>query len=174
MGFDWLGVRQGSGVRVARLCSRGWPRVGREAAHAAAGGVVAARLGLVLAVPAHADDENGGVGETGEVAGQLAGADAAAVLVEGEVADVMDAVLDLPMSSVEGEDLRKRRRTAGRARSAAAANNTRFLILPGAQAFDLATALAHSHDAPIRRIPVRLGLPCRPMIWCQIRDSHGT
>ena len=60
------------------------------------GGVVAVSLGLVLEASAHAHDGYGGVGEAGEVALlQLAFADAGAVLVEGEVADVVDAVLDL-------------------------------------------------------------------------------
>lgn len=55
------------------------------------GGIVPVRLRLVLEASAHADDGDGGVGEAGEVAGQPAGADAGAVLVEGEVADVVDA-----------------------------------------------------------------------------------
>ena len=49
------------------------------------GGVVPVGLGLVAELAAHPDDGDGGIGQAGEVAGQLAGADAAAVLVVGDL-----------------------------------------------------------------------------------------
>ena len=52
---------------------------------------------------AQADDGNGGVGQAGEVAGQFTATDAGTVPVAGEVADVVQAVLDLPMTTVEGK-----------------------------------------------------------------------
>ena len=69
------------------------------------GGAAAVRLGLVAELPAHSDDGDGGVGQGGEVAGHSADAYARAILVLGDVADVVDAVLDLPVAAVQCEDL---------------------------------------------------------------------
>ena len=92
----------GSGPSTAYLRgSLGWAASGATEHFAQglslAGGVVPVGLGLVAELAAHPDDGDGGIGQAGEVAGQLAGADAAAVLVVGDVADVVYPVLDLPV-----------------------------------------------------------------------------
>ena len=114
-----MAFRYGFGTRGRRPVARGAQRAGwglRERCGlfggvddlaqgvSLSGGVVAVRLGLVAEPAAHADDGDGGVGQAGEVAGQAPGAHARAVLVVGDIANVVPAVLDLPVPAVEGED----------------------------------------------------------------------
>ena len=61
--------------------------------------IVAMGLGQVREPALTADDGDGGIGHGGEVAGQVADMSAAAVFVPGEVADVMESILDFPVSS---------------------------------------------------------------------------
>ena len=83
-----------SGTKVPGGCRRGVAAAGSEGRCedvaqrvGLPSGVVAVRLWLVVEASAPAHDGDGGVGEAGEVARQLAFSDAGAVLVEGEVAD---------------------------------------------------------------------------------------
>ena len=88
----------------ARLFGRGcsaWPGDLPQRI-APAGGIVAAGLGHVEEAALESDDGDGGVGEAGQVAGEVPAADAQAVFVAGEVADVAQSVLDCPMAAVEG------------------------------------------------------------------------
>ena len=59
-------------------------------------GVVAVCLRLMQEPPAHTDDGDGGIGQAGKVARQATGAHARAVLVTGDIAHVVNVVLDLP------------------------------------------------------------------------------
>lgn len=65
------------------------------------GGVVPVGLRDVGEAAFEADDGDGGVGEAGQVAGEASGADTQVVLVVGHVAEVMEAVLDLPVAAVQ-------------------------------------------------------------------------
>ena len=64
---------------------------------------VGLRQVLELGLAAH--DRDGGVGQAGEIAGQVADIDAAAVFVVGEVADIVQAVLDVPVVADQGREL---------------------------------------------------------------------
>ena len=63
------------------------------------GGEMAVGLGLA------ADDRDRGVGQAGEIARQVAHVDAAAVFIVGEVAHVVQAVLDVPVVADQGREL---------------------------------------------------------------------
>ena len=121
-GFLGAGAR-GFGAFLRGLAHPGGPRAregagggasapGRGSDHLAQGlalpgGVVAVGLGQVAEAPVEPDDGDGGVGQAGQVAGQAPALGAASVFVVGEVADVVEAVLDLPVAAVEGEELRR-------------------------------------------------------------------
>ena len=68
------------------------------------GGKVPVRLGHELEGTA-THDGDGGVGEGGEIAWEVAGPRPAAIFVVGEVAHVVEPVLDLPVLASEGEQL---------------------------------------------------------------------
>ena len=53
--------------------------------------------------PTQAHDGQRGVGEAGEVSGKRASVYPGEVLVAGEVANIVEAVLDLPVAPVQGE-----------------------------------------------------------------------
>ena len=67
------------------------------------GGVVAYGLGHVGEATLESDDGDGGVGEAGQVVGKASAADAQAVFIAGDVADVVRSVFDFPVAVVEGE-----------------------------------------------------------------------
>lgn len=68
---------------------------------------MAAGLGHVEEAALESDAGDGDVGEAGQVAGEAPAADAQAVFVLGDVADVAQSVLDFPMAAVEsGQFLR--------------------------------------------------------------------
>ncbi len=54
------------------------------------------------------DDGDRGVAQRGEDAGRIASPDSRAILVEGDVADIVDAVLDRPVAADEGGELLRR------------------------------------------------------------------
>ena len=62
-------------------------------------GIVAMGLGQVTEPALITDDGDGGIGHGGEIAGQVADMSAAAVFVPGEVADVMESILDFPVTT---------------------------------------------------------------------------
>ncbi len=66
---------------------------------------MAVGLRQVLEVGLAADDRDRGVGQAGEIAWQVAHIDAAAVFVVGEVADIVQAVLDVPVVADQGRQL---------------------------------------------------------------------
>ncbi len=66
---------------------------------------MAVGLGQVLELGLAADDRDRGVGQTGEIARQVAHVDAAAVFIVGEVAHVVQAVLDVPVVADQGREL---------------------------------------------------------------------
>ena len=91
--FGGISGTEGSGA--VEHCAQGFALVG---------GVVAVGLRLVAESAAQLDDGDSGVGEAGEIARQLAVAHSGAVLVVGEVADVVDTVLDFPVAAIEREN----------------------------------------------------------------------
>ncbi len=66
---------------------------------------MAVGLRQVLEAGLAADDRDRGVGQAGEIAWQVAHIDAAAVFVVGEVADIVQAVLDVPVVADQGRQL---------------------------------------------------------------------
>ncbi len=66
---------------------------------------MAVGLGQVLELGLAADDRDRGVGQAGEIARQVAHVDAAAVFIVGEVAHVVQAVLDVPVVADQGREL---------------------------------------------------------------------
>ena len=70
-----------------------------------AGGIVAVGLEQVAEAAVGTHDGEGHVGQAGEIARQVAHVDAAAVFVAGEVAHVVEAVLDVPMVVHQGQQL---------------------------------------------------------------------
>ena len=63
-----------------------------------------AQCGSDIGEPEQSGQGDGEVAQTGHHGRAVRGADARAVLIEGDVAHVMGAVLDAPMPAVEGEE----------------------------------------------------------------------
>ncbi len=68
-----------------------------------AGGVVSVGLGQVAEAPVAAHDGDGHVGQAGEIAREVAHVGPAAVFAIGEVAHIVDPVLDVPVAAHQGE-----------------------------------------------------------------------
>ncbi|MCL4509027.1 MAG: hypothetical protein M1296_05835 [Chloroflexi bacterium] len=76
---------------------------------------VRAQGGGDIATVTAAEQGDSEIAAGGEDLGRGAGADVAAILVKGDVADVMDLLLDAPMAPREGEQVRGVRAVAGEA-----------------------------------------------------------